>query len=725
MARWTITIGNQTLFSFSKCWVEEDLNAVGTWEVDIVGADSTIRGQVLDNATITIYRDSTLMVSGVVYHVTYFQGGGIIATGFNGELVFTEAKCPITAGTHTKVYSAATNNTIFADLVGGVSGWTANTAGSTGATISSFRTSDSMSVWSGIVQLQKMTGQDVYFDRANLVAYLVDKKGTANVFSFNEGIDISDITYDRTKPKAAKVVVYGAGDGVNQIIGSAGSGTPVVEVTDKNIIDTTSANARATKELALILQSIKQYTFDCHDVNNAVVVGDSGKITAPSLGLNSEAVDTTQVIRGVNDKGIETLSVEVTNTEFRTTTTSRQEAILAASKNAMLSDTAMQGSGNALTWTNAINANSTAGNVVEFYVSDSLFKDQAGNLKITQLRADVSISEFRYNVGTATSTATLGSPTGLTGTVGDDSDKLVANTSDGFYFGISSDANWVDVATTFGIDFKMGYFTITSQPNSNGSQYYFRVKNTTNGHYFPNSTGTYFFANMIQQVLNTDIPPVAINLGLNCTILIPVGEAGNGDIFKVQCKAPDDAIDGYVFFYGVDAHNHSDNFVVDPQLVATTFTPGVSTAATVNATGGYIYVEYYEDKAITNNESAGAGVTVEMANTGSILAGSEVWFDGRISGHPEWAYVNSVVPNVSINVDLGTSKSAGDHVTWNIKYTYSLAALRQENIDMGAAFFYTPMLPNAAGWWRMRLITNSTTPDFTVLTVRIKHSMDN
>lgn len=72
--------------------------------------------------------------------------------------------------------------------------------------------------------------------------------------------------------------------------------------------------------------------------------------------------------------------------------------------------------------------------------------------------------------------------------------------------------------------------------------------------------------------------------------------------------------------------------------------------------------------AITNNETAGSDVVIEMADTGDLAVGDLVYFDGTGGGTTEWTTVKAFTLDTSITVDITTNKSAIDEVsgyTWN------------------------------------------------------------
>ncbi len=76
--------------------------------------------------------------------------------------------------------------------------------------------------------------------------------------------------------------------------------------------------------------------------------------------------------------------------------------------------------------------------------------------------------------------------------------------------------------------------------------------------------------------------------------------------------------------------------------------------------------------AITNNETAGADVVIEMVDTGDLAVGDLIYFDGTGGGTTEWTTVKAFTLNTSITVDIATNKSATDEVsgyTWDTEGT--------------------------------------------------------
>jgi len=87
----------------------------------------------------------------------------------------------------------------------------------------------------------------------------------------------------------------------------------------------------------------------------------------------------------------------------------------------------------------------------------------------------------------------------------------------------------------------------------------------------------------------------------------------------------------------------------------------ISDSADINSSEVDLYLDQHEDKAITNNETAGSNVVIEMVDTGNISVGDVVYFNGT---NKEWATVSAVTTDTSITATIATNKSAGDKISW-------------------------------------------------------------
>lgn len=682
MAVWTINIGNSTIFTVVKAWYEDALNDIGIWEVCINGADSSIRAQVVAGATVSIYRGATQVVRGVVDRVENLQGGGLIVKGFNNEKELTETNCPVDSGKHTKTYLSSNSNTIFANLISEVSGWSSDVSGSTATSISAFRVSDSMSVWEGVMQLIRLTGKDFYVSRTEKKAYLTDKKGTANKFHFNESIDISDISYTESRAKASKVIVYGKSDGENQIIGSAGSGTPVISVIDKNIINTTEANARATKELALIQNSIKTYSFSVFNPAIDISLGDQGKITADSLSLSGENVDIVRILRGFDSKINEFLEVSVTNTGFRVASISRAQQVLALTKNATVSDTSMQGSTQHIEIPARINANSTYGLLVPFYIG-AFYKDEAGKIRINSLTVDYDVDPYNRQFGTAS---------------GGSHDHSLASGDTESHKHSPSDAGHDHTLPTM----TSTAYTLLTYFGSNSGTEAISSSGWDNICVLSFNKAADFVYTEV--VINSDSWSGVENLSL-----------------RIRCGSDNSVIK--TIYFNSD-YGFMETFVVPLQKSTTTaisiyldlVSPG---ALSYSATMYVYYTPYSHSHSISSGVSSNVDYSdVDDNNVIAALVGDSSAESVSVTigdGIGEAGTLNATGVNIYLEYyNTGT-------LTWDTKHSIlSTGKVIDYNVDLTNGGTY----PNAEGWWRVRITTNSANSDLVQGIVKIKHHID-
>jgi hypothetical protein len=282
-------------------------------------------------------------------------------------------------------------------LVTSVTGWTTNVTGSTAATLGSFRVSASDSVWNAIIRIVETTGKDIKIDQLNKVVYLYDKLNRPDIFSFVEGKNAIDINRKKSRSKAGKVIVFGKGDGENQIKGSYGTGVPVHVVIDKNIIKTAEATARATIEYNKLNPNPKSYTFNPIVPIDDLIIGDSGVISNTSAGIN-EAVDLVRYEISVNEKGIENLKIEVTNPDYRRASKNLAESQAKSDANYYASQSSMQGATNIWGDTQAANASTTVPLKLTLYVPDNV-EDESATNRINKVLLSYKHSAYREDYG--------------------------------------------------------------------------------------------------------------------------------------------------------------------------------------------------------------------------------------------------------------------------------------------------------------------------------------
>jgi hypothetical protein len=395
-----VNIGDATIQTIHSMYYEKTLNGISKFEIKIGDVSSFFKTEIDTDATVNIYKDGTLELSGEVKVRKLMQGGAISVSGFGNEVELAEQKCPMVGGAKVRTWTSTSDNTIFSALLSG-SGWTANTSNSTGSTLNSFRVSNSQSIWNGIIDLIKSTGKDIYVDNSTKTLYLYDELKRSGQFKFTENINIGEIIEEKKAAEASKVEVYGKGDGDLQIYGSAGSGTPVKQIIDRNIISDTYATARATAELALIQAATTYYDFIVINPNIDVRVGDGGELNSPSLDINTN-VDIVRIKRSMNDIGIEILELEVTNPAYRIAKGSLGEEIAKSDAAYDIAMSSMQGSGDTMWWANRLNSKHNYPLTITFFLPSSFIVNEAGNISVKNMTVDYDFDVYNQQFGVAT-----------------------------------------------------------------------------------------------------------------------------------------------------------------------------------------------------------------------------------------------------------------------------------------------------------------------------------
>lgn len=668
---------------------KQELNGVGRFDVNIDGAGSALRSAAVVGAEVSIYYDGSLDFKGVIIERNQLSGGGLAISGLSILNDFVEEECPVDSGKRIKTYTSTDDDTVFADLVSNVSGWSSDVSGSTASGIDAFRVSESMSVWEGVISLIRQTGKDIYADYSTKTLYLTDSKGSSGAFYLLEGREVANISERQRKAKASKVLVYGKGDGENQIVGSAGSGTPVQRIYDRNIISTTAANQRATSELALVSSAVKNYTFDVIKTNLSVVTGDQGTLTAFSYGLNDEDVDVVSVVRSINSSGSERLSLEVTNPDYRQASRSLQMINAEANQNSLIANSSMLGTSNVLTFSGAMNAKNGSPLRRIFYLASEDITDEAGNIRVDRMTLDWDIDPFRRDFGTASESNIA--PSLSAGNADthkhDPSDdghlhSIVSTTSD-------NTAVWEDE----GGDNDSSY-SLSSGRNANvlstfvsGTFEYLAISYTISP--LASYTGQVELGIYIDNLgapgdqlrvysFDGNAGAVFSNLWIRDTMLVPIHGSISGTIDMDILSNGSYSISASMGVYGYNLnHSHDISALTSTQT-------GIADVDDANRNPGL------NGNAASHNHGVSIGDDVD--DSGS---------------------VNS--SDVDIYLDFWNGSS------WVNKRTWSGQVLLQENFDLTDSGSY----PDAAGYWRVRVEPNSSSPDFAQCVVRVKHALDN
>ncbi len=686
----TIISGNATIYNVVRCWYSLALNEIRSFEIVTDGVDSIIRAELAVGNTVQIYRDGTLEFQGTIEEKEAFQGGGIIIRGLGQEVDFAEQKCPIDAGTHKKVYTSSNANTIFADIVGNVAGWSSDVVNSTATAISSFRTSDSQSAWNGIKDLLKLTKKDILVNDSTQKLYLYDELTNANVHVFNEGVNCGNVTHKTMKAKASKVVIYGKSDGENQIVGSAGSGTPIFEIVDRNIIQTSDANTRAATELARIVAAINVYNFNVYNSSLTFRIGDEVTINADSLGLDSVTVDIVRIKRGLNQGGDEYLDLEVTNPAYRIASKNNAWVIAQLDEKSITSNSSMQGSGNTLTFPRANNANNSVPLYINFNVPTEFITDEAGNIRINSMTLDYDVDKFKQEYGSPSFDGSDPQVQNSSASTAPD----VANDSGNTAPGVSgsSGASWagsvVGSDSGSGVSCPSGQWTTIASVNTanSGDSLY------ANFYVLGNSGGPEDILVKIEntgEVTGTDSRFAVYQDGFRDDAFaradgVFAGTDGNSDVVRLRVYPFTGAIvvNGFLSVYRAD-HTHSDG--------------SYAAANHSHSDGTY---------AAANHPHADGTYDINAADIDNISIGDGVGEAGSENAS-----------EVDIHLDYWNGSS------WVLdKHTIiGTGATLANDVDITNGGTY----PDVAGLWRVRILTDSASADFVQGIVKIRHLLEN
>jgi hypothetical protein len=682
MGLYVINIGDASAKQWTQLSYEHTLNAMSNCQIGLDGVTSGYSAEFDVDKEIYIYKGGTLKFRGIVTSQEALSGGGIILSASGVELELAESKSPMVGSATTRVWTSTSDHTILSTLVTSVSGWTIDTANSTSEDVD-YRTSATESVWNAVINLISQSGKDIWIDQANKVVYLYDEYTRDDQFSFIEGHNAANIRRSKSRSKAGKVIIYGKGDGENQIIGSTGSGTPVYSYIDRNIVSTTEADARALVEYNKLNPQLKSYSFIPIISIDNLKIGDMGNIANNSAGINEE-VDIVRIKTKVNTLGIEDIDLEVTNPAYRIASRNEAEERAKGDANYIQSQTSMQGSGNTLGWDKGINAKSGAPFRMSFYLPDDFIIDEAGNIRINSMTLDYDIDPFNSQFGIASETevapsltagntinhkhnpADSGHPHGNPTQTSTAATLIALEGSDSFS-GTSLSVGWNNNALSeaFSGSFGFLYVRVVLLANFSGSPIIgIRV------HY----NGSYYINRIVNS--NTAISTYLVRE----TFIIPVLGSISSTMYVDIYTDTNNSYDGWLLLYQ-DSEQHS--------------------------------------HPITSWNTNSANAAVDDNNRNPSLTGNAELHDHSVVIGDDVGEAGSVnATEVDIYLDYwntGTSTWVNKHSILNTGKTLD------QDVDITNSGTY----PDAAGWWRVRVEPDSASADFVQGIVKIKHQLDN
>jgi len=681
-----VSVEPDAAFSYTDC-----LNDVNEAELRFSSISISTRTALVMGATLEILKDSTRAFYGLIDHIDYVDGGGLVVHASGHEIWLAKEH----GAYANSPWLATASATIFSALIAESTHLSAESI-ATGLSVD-LKVSKSDSLWNAITTLLKKTAQDLfvdYTDTSDIEIGITNHKGSAtSIGNMDGGIDFYNLRFTTTYPIANYVAVYGKGDGNDQLMSTSGHGQDATSqsaygiikkiVVDRTCIDQTSVDNLADKEVALSKDPTKLYEFQVKDIKWDIEAGDILTITSEDVGLDEEEVRVTRVKRGFFGS-TEVLGLQVTNSSFAKAVKDGNKQLGEIRKQIRDTNTYMQGSSNLCQWSGLINGNSSYGLEIPFYI-DSRFEDEAGNMRVTSFGVDYDIDKFRESVGTATDSghdhdlspgatashkhdATDGGHNHGVPTLTSSSYTMMSDEGGDSFTGDTLSVGWNNNQLSEAISgtFDFIYVRVAIEADFSDGDFDVGIRLHMGGNYY---------ANRYNMGANTGVHSYVIRE----TFMFPVFGSSTSTVYADVYSSVNNDYNGELQVHGGgQSHSHSipDSYDVDNG------TADVSDSTKTPALTG-------------DSDSGTASITIGdgVGEAGSVNATSlTVTIDKWDDVDKEW--------------DCYGTNITGDILNWNI--------------DFGGGVY-----PNSTGWWRIKILTNHATPDLIQAIVKIKHQMDN
>ena len=300
----------------------DKLNEMNEGQLKISGTGEVKRSLFEIGSEVHIYRNGTLEFHGLINSLSYLDAGGIAAdlAGYEVWLGKENGDYP------NSPYSNTASATIAGHIIGESSKFSSGTI-ETGENLD-FRVEATSSLWNALSSLIKRTAQDIGIDYANTKIDILDHKGNStSVMTFNDGVQIQDLTVRQSYPVANDVRVYGQGEGNTRIKSNASYGQDAASKStygtirkiydDPSVTTENEANTLADKLVAKWKDLVKVYEFDVINPNKNLESGDVITLNSSTKGLSNEEVRIVAIDRGIRNSQ-EFLTLQVTNKEYST-----------------------------------------------------------------------------------------------------------------------------------------------------------------------------------------------------------------------------------------------------------------------------------------------------------------------------------------------------------------------------------------------------------------------
>lgn len=671
----------------------DKLSNINEANVKLTGSSESKRSLIEIGSEVYIYRNGTLEFHGLIDSIDFLENGGISAHASGYEIWLAKENGDYSNSPWQNTASA----TIFSNIIGESSKLSAGTI-ETGMNID-FREEVTDSLWNAISNLRQKTQQDIQIDYVNSEVDVLDHKGSStSVATFNAGIQISNIRVSQSYPLGNDVRVYGKGDGTNQIKSDHTShgqdatskstyGTIRKIHKDPTVLSPTEADALADALVAMYKDPVKVYDFEVLNPNQNIVSGDVITLNSKAQGLSNESVRIVGIEKGVNN-GEEYLTLQVTNTAYARLIKNRNEILAAIEKNYRDYQTYMQGTTNVLTFPEMINANNSAPLRVLAYLPSSYIFDEAGNKRVNDFSFDFDVDPYRRGIGTSSEddiAPDVGGSSSNTepGVFGNSSNTQpgVSGTSGST---TPSSAAGVSVWSTYTVcyDDYWSYSLCCVRENLVGGPTYFTTRGEVLG---ANMTGSTATVNLTMQLPSgTTIPEGNQSVSNNSVRYFESGESGSANKTGWY-KAYDGNFDctyGSGIIQNVYVHTHGSHDHSDGSYYSNNH---------LHADGSY-----YAD-----NHGHGDGSFAAASHNHNVAIGDGVSDAGSINATATDVYVDWWNGASWINRASGSAGTMG-------------------NVDLSAG----GALPDVAGFWRVRLYTNNSSPDLLQGVIKLKHELD-
>lgn len=654
---------------------------------------------------ITISRNGSQEFYGKITDSQKFSGGAIKVEFGGIEVGLAEDNGNYSNSPYTSTASA----TIASDIITEAPNWSNGTI-EAGASID-FRIKKTASYLNALGNLIKMTGQDIQFDDSNTASLKIDildhRGSSTSVATLNDGIEITNTGYRYGRPIGNDVRVYGKGDGDNQITSDFSTygqdasskstyGTIVKPVIDKTIMSESQSNDLADILVAKYKLPTKVYTFRVIDFTLDITTGDVVIIHSDELELNEE-LRVTAVERGLQNNQ-EFMSIEVTNKEYSETQIMQNKKQIQLEKQIRENGSYMQGTTNVLTFSEMINANSSAPLRVKAYFPSEFIQDEAGNLRVNSFALDYDVDPFRSGIGSASEDNVA---PGVAGTSGSTAPG-VSGTSSSTAPGVSGNSGYLETLQYVGGD------SISTVACSSGSW-------TTVAIVRPGSSYD-----------DMDLFAEAVIMG----------ESGGAE--DIEVRIGNDSVYGYIepgvvgsgaTVWGTYCDGFRDTSMIDTGLVG---------VGPVNTSTDDIFVQVRPQSGAISLDCGLWLYTIRHRHDdGSYSADSHGHSDGSYAadshGHGDGSYAAaSHNHNVSIGdgiSDAGATNATGVNIyldfwngsSWVNKHSIlSTGKTIDYDVDLSNGGTY----PDAPGFWQVRIYTNNATPDLCQGLIKCKHELD-